>query len=155
MTTAASLPHVLVAEDQASLRLLFAATLQRAGVRVTAVENGLDAVATAERERPDLILLDIGLPGLDGLSVCRRLKSHAATAGITTVLVTARGQPHERAASFEVGADDYMIKPFSPARLIAEVRRWLAGRPTDAAGGTDVTDATNATDAPAAPAAEG
>ncbi len=121
---------MLVTEDQASLRLLFVATLQRAGLRVTAVDDGRAALEAARRERPALILLDVGLPGMDGLAVCRALKADPATATITVVLVTARCQPHERDAGIAAGADGYLVKPFSPAQLVVEVRRRLGAPPS-------------------------
>lgn len=117
--------RVLVAEDQASLRLLLTATLQRADLGVTTVADGHAALEAARRDRPDLLLLDVGLPKLDGYDVCRRLKATPETANITVVLVTARGQPQERATGLAAGADDYLVKPFSPAQLLTAVRGWL------------------------------
>src|SRR6266536_2572763 len=118
-------PHVLIAEDEASLRLLFGATLKRTGVRVTEACDGAQVLDLVERDRPDLILLDVGLPKVDGHTVCRAVKSAPETAEFVVVLVTARAQPVDRAEGLAHGADEYLTKPFSPARLIEVVQRCL------------------------------
>jgi two-component system alkaline phosphatase synthesis response regulator PhoP len=118
-------PHILVAEDEASLRLLFGATLKRIGARVSEAHDGAQVLDLVERDRPDLILLDVGLPKIDGYTVCQTLKSKPATADVVIVLVTARAQPSDRAEGLAHGANDYLTKPFSPARLIEVVRRCL------------------------------
>jgi CheY-like chemotaxis protein len=118
-------PHVLIAEDEASLRLLFGATLKRTGVRVSEASDGAQVLALVESDRPDLILLDVGLPKIDGHAVCRAVKSAPETANVVVVLVTARAQPVDRAEGLAHGADEYLTKPFSPARLIEVVQRCL------------------------------
>jgi DNA-binding response OmpR family regulator len=116
---------VLIAEDEASLRLLFGATLKRTGVRVTEACDGAQVLAMVESDRPDLILLDVGLPKIDGHTICRAVKSAPETADVVVVLVTARAQPSDRAEGLAYGADEYLTKPFSPARLIEVVQRCL------------------------------
>ena len=124
-------PHILVAEDQRASRLFLATTLRCADMRVSEVANGRDVASAIEQDRPDLLLLDVGLPGLVGYAVCRQLRAEPATATIKIVLVTARTQPQERVAGFDAGADDYLVKPFTPGQLVTAVEGWLA--PTTAA----------------------
>jgi CheY-like chemotaxis protein len=121
----AKTPHVLIAEDEASLRLLFGATLKRTGVRVSEASDGAQVLELIGRDPPDLILLDVGLPKIDGHTVCRTVKSAPETADVVVVLVTARAQPSDRAEGLAHGADEYLTKPFSPARLIEVVQRCL------------------------------
>ena len=116
---------VLVVDDERSLRLLMRATLSRGSYRVLEAASGTQGLAVARRERPDLILLDIGMPGLDGYGVCRALKGDPETASIVVVMLTARALEADRQQGIEAGADEYITKPFSPAELLATVQRLL------------------------------
>ena len=114
---------VLVVEDDTTVSGVVAAYLDRAGLAVEVVADGRDAVAAVERRRPDLVLLDLMLPGLDGLEVCRRVRgSHPA---LPVVMLTARGEEHDRILGLELGADDYVTKPFSPRELVLRVQSIL------------------------------
>lgn len=129
-------PRILIAEDQASLRLLLTATLRRSGWRVTEVSEGQAALRAVAAEQPALLLLDVGLPLLNGYDVCRRLKADPSTSGLKIVLVTARCQPQDKATGLAAGADDYLVKPFSPAQLLAAVRAWLGSGAAGASAGS-------------------
>ncbi|HKE16729.1 MAG TPA: response regulator transcription factor [Kofleriaceae bacterium] len=114
--------RILVIEDDASIRLGLEDTLRAKGYRVTAATRGAAGLELAERERPDLIILDIMLPDIDGFEVCRRLKSGArATAGTPIIMLSARGAELDRVRGLELGADDYVTKPFSLMELLARV----------------------------------
>src|SRR3954470_4133586 len=110
---------VLYVEDDERLARLTATYLQSHGVHVAVVANGLDAVQEALRVRPDVVLLDIMLPGIDGLEVCRRLRSRLDT---PIIIVTAHGDEPDRVVGLEGGADDYIVKPFSSRELLARIR---------------------------------
>ena len=112
---------VLVVEDEEDIVELVEHHLLRNGYDVRAVNSGEEALRAATSEHPDLILLDLMLPGLDGLDVCRRLKREADTAMIPIIMVTARGEEADIVTGLELGADDYVTKPFSPRVLIARV----------------------------------
>ncbi len=116
------LRKVLVVEDEESLREALRYNLGRAGYTVFAVGDGLGALEAARREKPDVIVLDIMLPGLDGLEVCRQLRREMAT---PILLLTARGTESDKVVGLEAGADDYMTKPFSLRELQARVRALL------------------------------
>jgi two-component system, OmpR family, alkaline phosphatase synthesis response regulator PhoP len=96
--------------------------VERAGFRALQAYDGRSAIATAQRERPDLIVLDLGLPDIDGLDVMRRLRERSA---VPVVVLTARGEETDRLVGLEVGADDYVVKPFSPKEVVARVRAVL------------------------------
>jgi DNA-binding response OmpR family regulator len=110
---------VLYVEDDERLAQLTARYLESHGVKVTVVANGLEAVSEALRLRPDVILLDIMLPGIDGLEVCRRLRARLDT---PVIMVTAHGEEPDRVVGLEGGADDYLVKPFSSRELLARIR---------------------------------
>jgi DNA-binding response OmpR family regulator len=110
---------VLYVEDDERLARLTASYLQSHGVNVAVVANGLDAVQEALRVRPDVVLLDIMLPGIDGLEVCRRLRARLDT---PIIIVTAHGDEPDRVVGLEGGADDYIVKPFSSRELLARIR---------------------------------
>lgn len=117
---------VLIVDDEPVIRILIQAALADKPLRILEASSGADAIDVAERERPNLVLLDVGLPGLSGLEVCKRLKSSASTSGIAIVMITALAQTTDREASFAVGADGHITKPFSPLKLCIEVDRLLA-----------------------------
>ena len=110
---------VLYVEDDERRARLTASYLQSHGVRVAVVANGLEAVPEALRVRPDVVLLDLMLPGIDGLEVCRRLRARLDT---PIIMVTAHGDEPDRVVGLEGGADDYIVKPFSSRELLARIR---------------------------------
>lgn len=114
--------HVLVVDDEARIREVVQYALEREGFRVTSVGDGRTAVETAESARFDLVVLDVMLPELDGLSVCRRIRSHSRT---PILFLSARGDELDRVLGLELGGDDYLTKPFSPRELVARVRAIL------------------------------
>jgi len=120
--------RVLVVEDDRTVAEVVTRYLERAGFAVESVGDGNEALARADAQLPDLVVLDIMLPGLDGLEVCRRLRSRAP---IPVVMLTARGSEEDRVLGLELGADDYVSKPFSPRELTARVKAVLrrAGSP--------------------------
>jgi DNA-binding response OmpR family regulator len=115
-------PHVLVVEDDPTVRDVVVRYLEHDGLDVRAVGNGLDAVACALERWPDLVVLDLMLPGIDGFEVCRRLRRRAP---LPVIMLTARGDEDDRVIGLELGADDYVAKPFSPRELTARVRAVL------------------------------
>jgi putative two-component system response regulator len=115
-------PSILVAEDDTATRALLSAVLERAGYRARIVDNGADALAEILREPPDVALLDIGMPEMDGLEVTRRLRATPETALMPIILVTARGRLEDKVAGLDAGASDFITKPFEPAELLARVR---------------------------------
>ena len=120
-TAAAGL--ILVVEDEVVIADLVKGVLAREGWSVHVVRDGETALATIARDRPALILLDVGLPGIDGIEVCRRLR--AADDWTPVLFVTARDEEADRVLGLELGADDYVTKPFSPRELVARVRAVL------------------------------
>ncbi len=117
--------EVLVVEDEPDIRRLVVLHLERDGFRCRTAANGLDALREAKAAVPDLVVLDLMLPGIDGLEVCRRLRSDASTAGVPIIMLTAKSDEVDRVVGLEVGADDYVAKPFSPKELVARVRAVL------------------------------
>ncbi len=114
---------ILIADDEASLRLLVAATLEDERFQITEAKDGTSALAMARAEHPDLVLLDVAMPGLDGLEVCRAIKRDPALAGTTVVMLTAKAQEADRRRGLEAGADAYLTKPFSPLELLRLVEQ--------------------------------
>jgi DNA-binding response OmpR family regulator len=118
--------RVLIVEDQADIRKLIRMTLEFEDYEIHEASNGATGLRLARDIRPDLMLLDVMMPGeLDGLQVCHQIKNDPATAGIRAVLLTARGQARDREVGREVGADEYLVKPFSPLQLIETIERLL------------------------------
>lgn len=113
--------RVLVVEDDVDIAGLIAHYLQRAGHEVETVASGTDALQQIKDVAPDLVVLDLMLPGMDGLLVCQTLRSDPATAAIPIIMLTARAEEAERITGLELGADDYVTKPFSPRELTARV----------------------------------
>src|SRR5689334_22032887 len=114
--------RVLVVEDDPTVREIVVRYLEDDGLAVEAVDDGLGALAAAEVAWPDLVVLDLMLPGLDGFEVCRRLRAQAP---VPVIMLTARGDEDNRVTGLELGADDYVAKPFSPRELAARVRAVL------------------------------
>jgi len=123
-----SKPHILVVEDEEDIQELIAYNLGREGYRVTAVGSGEEIAQQTRAAMPDLIVLDLMLPGMDGLEACRRLKAEPETRAIPVVMLTAKGEESDIVAGLELGADDYVTKPFSPKVLVARVRAVLRRR---------------------------
>ena len=110
---------ILVVDDEPTIAEVVARYLDRAGYRTAIAHDGDQALASADRSRPDLVVLDLMLPGVDGLEVMRRLRGTAVPPGV--ILLTAKGDESDRVIGLRLGADDYVVKPFSPAELVARV----------------------------------
>ena len=117
--------RVLIVEDEPDIRDLLAFHLEREGYHVTRSRTGPDALRQVRARPPDLILLDLMLPELGGLDVCRQLRQDPRTASVPIVMLTARGEEVDRILGLELGADDYIVKPFSPKEVVARVRAVL------------------------------
>jgi len=117
--------HILVVDDEEDILELVSYNLTKAGYRVTRVTSGEDAIKSARSKLPDLVLLDLMLPGVDGLEVCNTLKRDHRTANIPVVMLTARGEEADIVSGLELGADDYITKPFSPRVLLARIKAVL------------------------------
>ena len=132
-TAARQQPRVLVVDDERDVAELMRFNLGKEGYEVIVVPTGADALKQARDLQPDLILLDIMVPQLNGWEVCRRLKQDAETRSIPVIMVTGRVEDGDKVLGFEMGADDYVTKPFSPRELVARIRavgrRGRAGDP--------------------------
>ena len=113
---------VLIVDDDRQIRDLLRLYVEREGHRATFAADGPEALAVAARSRPDLVLLDVMLPGLDGFEVCRQLRE---TSDVPVLLLTARSGDSDKVVGLDIGADDYIVKPFSPRELMARVRAQL------------------------------
>jgi two-component system alkaline phosphatase synthesis response regulator PhoP len=111
--------HILVVDDEPRIAEIARDYLQRAGYTVTTAGNGVDALAIARTRRPDLIVLDLGLPHMDGLDVTRALRKQS---NVPVIMLTARVEEVDKLVGLELGADDYLTKPFSPRELVARIR---------------------------------
>lgn len=118
-------PHILAVDDEPDILELVSYNLKKEGYQVTAVADGEQALNKAHELKPDLIVLDLMLPGIDGLEVCRRLKADPYTAVIAILMLTAKGSEADIVSGLELGADDYLVKPFSPRVLAARVKALL------------------------------
>lgn len=116
---------ILVVDDETDILTLLEYNLEKAGFKVISADDGPDAIDITKRERPDLIILDIMLPSMEGTEVCKILKSGDATQHIPIIMLTAKGEEVDRVVGFELGADDYITKPFSPRELILRVKAVL------------------------------
>jgi two-component system alkaline phosphatase synthesis response regulator PhoP len=117
--------RILVVEDDRDIADLIVHYLGNAGHETQVLTNGADAIPTARRTLPDVLILDRMLPGLDGLEICRAMRSDPATAGVPIIMLTARAEESDRIVGLELGADDYVTKPFSPKELVARVNALL------------------------------
>jgi DNA-binding response OmpR family regulator len=134
--------RALVVEDEQELAALLGSYLEHDGFEVSVVHDGLDAVVTARRVDPDVVVLDLGLPGLDGVEVCRQLRTFSDA---YVVMLTARSDEVDTLIGLSVGADDYMTKPFSPRELMARIQTMFrrprtTGKSAAATGGQDAMD---------------
>jgi two-component system phosphate regulon response regulator PhoB len=116
---------VLIIEDERDLAQLIAYNLQQEGYRTKVCGDGEEGYEKALRETPELIILDLMLPKMNGLEVCRKLRSHPQGKNLPVLMLTAKGEEIDRVVGFEVGADDYMVKPFSPRELVLRVKAIL------------------------------
>lgn len=116
---------VLIVEDEANIRQLVKYNLEKESFQVIEAEDGLQGLRLAKAEKPDLVLLDLMLPQMDGLEVCRSLKGNQATAALPIIMLTAKSEEIDKVIGLELGADDYMTKPFSPRELVARVKAVL------------------------------
>jgi two-component system alkaline phosphatase synthesis response regulator PhoP len=114
--------RILIAEDERDVAELIRYTLDREGFEVVVATNGADALREARDSRPDLVLLDLMLPLVNGWELCRRLKQDPATRALPVIMLTARSEEGDKVLGFELGADDYVTKPFSTRELVARVR---------------------------------
>ncbi|MER7280842.1 response regulator transcription factor [Dactylosporangium sp. CA-052675] len=117
---------ILVADDDMDIRDLVAFKLEQAGYEVVAVDNGLAALTAATENPPDLVVLDVMMPGMSGIDVCRQLRQEQGTKALPIILLTARAQEGDVEVGFGAGADDYIVKPFSPRELVSRVEAVLA-----------------------------
>lgn len=117
-------PTILIAEDDEDLRDLISFKLETAGYRTITADNGNTTLSLVYGERPDAVVLDVGLPGMDGITVCHRLHSHAATAQVPVIMLSGRARESDVSLGYTAGADHYMTKPFSPADLVRRIG-WL------------------------------
>ncbi|MCC6543957.1 MAG: response regulator transcription factor [Nitrospirae bacterium] len=116
---------ILVVDDENDILTLLKYNLEKAGFNVLSSQDGPEAVSTAAKKRPDLIILDIMLPSMEGTEVCGVLKNRETTRDIPIIMLTAKGDEIDRIVGFELGADDYIIKPFSPRELVLRVKAVL------------------------------
>lgn len=116
---------ILVVDDEANIRELVRFNLEKEGFLVIEAVDGVTAINTVRTEKPDLVVLDLMLPALDGLEVCRVLKKDVATSGIPVIMLTAKGEEIDKVLGLEMGADDYLTKPFSPRELLARIKAVL------------------------------
>jgi two-component system alkaline phosphatase synthesis response regulator PhoP len=123
---------ILVVDDEARITQLAQAYLEQSGFKVLTAKDGKLALAFARAEKPDLIVLDLGLPGMDGLDVARAVRKDS---NVPIIMLTARGEESDKLVGLELGADDYVVKPFSPKELVARVRAVLRRAESDQSPG--------------------
>lgn len=129
--------NVLVIEDDPDIQELIRFNLEKESYKVSCRLSAEEGLKTAERTPPDLILLDLMLPGIDGLAACRKFKEHDSTKNIPIIMVTAKGTETDIVTGLELGANDYITKPFSPRVLLARIRAQLRRSDTASAAPTD------------------
>jgi two-component system alkaline phosphatase synthesis response regulator PhoP len=116
---------ILIVEDEKDIVKMLEYNLKKEGFKTISAQDGEDALEYAAREHPDLIILDLMLPGMDGLEVCKELKKETKTASIPIIMLTAKAQESDKVVGLELGADDYVTKPFSPREWIARIKAVL------------------------------
>jgi two-component system phosphate regulon response regulator PhoB len=137
------MPRILVVEDESALSLLLSYNLESEGYAVARAERGDDAEVMLAESTPDLVILDWMLPGVSGFELCRRMRAREATRDLPVIMLTARGEESERVRGLSIGADDYVVKPFSVPELMARVRSLLRrARPERIAGRLQLGDLT-------------
>ena len=122
---------VLVIEDEQDIQELIRYNLAKEGYRVALAGTGEEGLSQARKDSPEIVLLDLMLPGIDGLEVCRQLKSDQSTRQMPIIMLTAKGEESDIVTGLELGADDYVTKPFSPKVLVARIRAVLRRRETE------------------------
>jgi phosphate regulon transcriptional regulator PhoB len=129
-------PRVLVVEDEEDILDLVEYNLQQAGYKVLRATDGVTGLELVQNERPDLVVLDLMLPGMDGKEVCRRIRQAEASRKLPVIMLTAKVEEMDRIIGFEIGADDYITKPFSPRELVLRIQAILrrAREPEPSAG---------------------
>ncbi len=120
--------RILVIEDDPATSRLMDYSLSHEGYEVIRASNGLEGIRKAFSEAPDLVILDVMLPGVDGFEICHRLKSDAATARLPILMFSAKAQEIDKATGLKVGADEYLTKPAAPAEILGRVQKLLAKR---------------------------
>ena len=138
-STGGGMPHILVVDDEEDLQELLQYNLSKDGYRVSCVGTGEEALKFAKRQPPDLVVLDLMLPAVDGLEVCRRLKGDPKTRDIPIIMLTAKSEEGDVVAGLERGADDYITKPFSPRVLTARVKAMLRRKESERIAELDAT----------------
>lgn len=136
--------RILVVEDEPDIQELLRFNLEREGYSVWCTDSGSRGIELATEQKPDLVLLDLMLPDVDGLAVCRALKADAQTRNIAVVMLTAKGEEADIVLGLEMGADDYVTKPFSPRVLLARLRAALRTRAEAKVGWGEVGEAADA-----------
>nr|WP_297353054.1 response regulator [uncultured Caldimonas sp.] len=120
---------VLIADDEPNIVISLEYLLEQAGYRVVVARDGQEALDAIERERPDLVLLDVMLPRLSGFDVCQKIRENPATQGVRVMMLTAKGREVEMSKGLALGADVYVTKPFSTKELLAQVAEQLGTAP--------------------------
>jgi two-component system, OmpR family, alkaline phosphatase synthesis response regulator PhoP len=133
--------RILAVDDEADILELIGYNLSREGYRIDTARTGEEALASIRDRKPDLVILDLMLPGIDGLEVCRRIRNDPSSASISIVMLTAKGEDADIVAGLELGADDYITKPFSPRVLLARIRAVLRREHEGGEGGSAVVRA--------------
>lgn len=137
--------HVVVVEDDLDIQQLVEYNLLKAGYAVSCATSGEEGLELARTEQPDLLLLDLMLPGIDGMEVCRTLRSEPATADLPIIMVTAKGEEADVVTGLELGADDYVTKPFSPRVLLARIQAVLRRHEQERPAADDIIRVANLT----------
>ncbi len=119
---------ILIIEDDPAISRLVDYTLRHHGYEVTTATNGLEGIRKAHKEGPDLIILDVMLPGMDGFEICHRLRSEPDTAHLLILMFSAKAQEIDKNTGLKVGADDYLPKPAAPAEIVKRVEKLLASK---------------------------
>lgn len=128
----------MIVDDELNIRELIKFNVAKEGFKVSEADNGQAAVAIAKSEKPDLIVLDLMLPGIDGLEVCRIIKNSRETAAIPIIMLTAKNEEIDKVIGLELGADDYLTKPFSPRELTARIKAVLRRSQKDSVTGGEL-----------------
>ncbi|MDP3791868.1 MAG: response regulator [Candidatus Omnitrophota bacterium] len=123
--------RILIVEDEKNIAKLIRYNLEKAGYDCTTVKTGEEAISILEKQAFDLMILDIMLPGIDGFEVCRKIKQYPKTRNMPIIMLTAKGEEVDKIVGLELGADDYMVKPFSPRELVLRIKAILKRGKTD------------------------
>jgi len=127
--------RILVVDDEIYIVHILEFSLTMEGYDVITAADGEEALRRVEEDEPDLVVLDIMMPRMDGYEVCRRLREDPATRNLPVILLSAKGRPMDRDLGLDAGADDYIVKPFSPRRLLEKIRELMDRSPMERASG--------------------